>query len=387
MVVAATLYMRTVPPRRRAGWWVLLVALLAVAQSLLVWLTIKYEAGHDQERVENTATVLASEAKQRLDDSAQRIEAFAGAGTASDEWHEGATSLLLAQHELLRIERRDASLRVRQSADTPFSGHLFMRLPRDQLDVETQSACGAAGRARRPTYSASYFVPFPDGLGVEVMDLCAPERIHGVTVGFVVATMSLPDLLASQEGPELSRGQEISFVEGDGTRLAGAGPGHGAGVFVADRVVDAPGHGLQLHVDSVAHQPEPIPNLSTALVLGLSLALSGVVFVLARDVRRRARVEAALAESLALRKAMGDTVVTGLRACDLAGRVTHVNHAFCAPVGYEARELLGRAEEAYWPQVPVPRPLPAAARGGATEVEGFEASFVRRDGTRFPVMV
>ena len=43
---------------------------------------------------------------------------------------------------------------------------------------------------------------------------------------------------------------ELSFVEGDGTRLARAGMPRGAGVYVAERVVDLPGTTLQLRVDS-----------------------------------------------------------------------------------------------------------------------------------------
>jgi len=46
-----------------------------------------------------------------------------------------------------------------------------------------------------------------------------------------------------------------------------------------------------------------------------------LVVVLARDVRKRSRVEAALAEMLAFRKAMEDSLVTGLRARDIDARV------------------------------------------------------------------
>ena len=64
-------------------------------------------------------------------------------------------------------------------------------------------------------------------------------------------------------------------------------------------------------------------------MLGLSLALAVVVVLLVRDVRRRVAAEARLAETLAFRKAMEDSLVTGLRARDLNGRITHVNPAFC----------------------------------------------------------
>ena len=52
------------------------------------------------------------------------------------------------------------------------------------------------------------------------MELCLPQVDVGRLTGFVVATYSLTDLLATQIGPQMGRSQEISFTEADGTRLA-----------------------------------------------------------------------------------------------------------------------------------------------------------------------
>ena len=57
--------------------------------------------------------------------------------------------------------------------------------------------------------------------------------------------------------------------------------------------------------------------------------------------RRRLRAERDLAEALAFRKAMEDSLVTGLRARDMDGRITYVNPAFCQMVGLSAEQLLG----------------------------------------------
>ena len=92
----------------------------------------------------------------------------------------------------------------------------------------------------------------------------------------------------------------------------------GAGVYKSSRMIDLPGTAMQLTVDSAATRPSLVPDLVTGLVIGLSLTLFGVVVLLARDVRRRARAEGALADALAFRKAMEDSVVTGLRARDLS---------------------------------------------------------------------
>ena len=95
-----------------------------------------------------------------------------------------------------------------------------------------------------------------------------------------------------------------------------------------------------LRVDGWRAAPDLFPNLLTALVTAISIALVSVLVLLARDTRRRLRAERDLADALAFRKAMEDSVITGLRARDLQGRITYVNPAFCEMVGFSAEELL-----------------------------------------------
>jgi two-component system sensor histidine kinase DctS len=106
-------------------------------------------------------------------------------------------------------------------------------------------------------------------------------------------------------------------------------------------------------MDSWHTAPSVFPNVLTALVTAMSIALVTVVVVLVRDNRRRLRAERDLGDALAFRKAMEDSLVTGLRARDLQGRITYVNPAFCAMVGFTAQELLG-----------LTRPLAAGPRAG-----------------------
>ena len=210
-----------------------------------------------------------------------------------------------------------------------------------------------------------------------------------------MSTWSLPQLLDSVWGTSTAGRHALAFVEGDGARLARAGPPRGRGVYVAERIVVLPGRSLLLRVDSSDGRPSLIPNLAVALVLGLSLGLTALVLLLARDFRRRAQAEAALAEALAFRKAMEDSLSTGLRARDLGGRITYVNPAFCAMVGFSADELLGSAVPPYWPAEQVQvyaqrqalRLAPGAAQDpstGRAGRDGFETQFMRRDGERFP---
>jgi two-component system sensor histidine kinase DctS len=191
----------------------------------------------------------------------------------------------------------------------------------------------------------------------------------------------------------LTRGQEVAFAEPDGTRLAVIGVQRRAGtrVFTAQQLVDLPGVMLLLRVDGWRAAPDLFPNVLTGLVTVISIALVSVLVLLARDTRRRLRAERELADSLAFRKAMEDSVITGLRARDLHGRITYVNPAFCDMVGFSAEELMADASGApYWPTELAHEYQERQAlrlAGGMPPREGFESIFMRKDGSRFPVLI
>ena len=371
--------------------WAALVLLLGVAQTLLVVLTLRYEESRAQDRADeavNAATGALRQRAQRLLQGLQLLQPRPDDGAA---WQREADQLLRAQHELGRVERRDQALVTRESADSPLRAPLFAHWPRPQADAETEAACANARRNQAPSFARSQFVPQANGLGLELIDVCVPMQAAGRPAGYLVATIVMSSLLDEISAADSARNHELSFVEPDGTRLARSGAVRGAGVFVADKVVDLPGAPLQLRVNLAERRPSLIPNLATALVLGLSLALFGLVLLLVRDGRRRAEAESRLADALTFRKAMEDSLITGLRARDRQGRIVHVNPAFCAMVGFSADELQSAAVPPYWPPEQVPlyqrRQAERMDSGDEPSREGYETEFMRRNGERFAVMV
>lgn len=381
------------PRPRRALLWTALVVLLLVAQTLLVALSVEYESSRQQERAEAAVATVASAVRQAVSRDIQRLQALLWNEGTGQSWTAEATELLRQRRPVLHIERRRADLSLSQSVESPERPPLFSVLARDDIDLETDLACTGSRRLMVATFSRSYFVPQPEGLGMEVIDLCFPIQRAGKVIGFMAASFGLSALLDEAMAVELSGTHELSFVEGDGSRLARSGTQRGAGVYVAERLVDLPGLTLSLRADSVAGRPQLIPNLTTALVLGLSLGLFVVVVLLDRDVRRRSEAETALAEALAFRRAMEDSMVTGLRARDLDGRLTYANRAFCHMVGCTLEELTGHRIAPYWPPELADeyaqrqalrltaRPEPQASH------EGFETVYMRKDGERIPVRV
>lgn len=385
------------PAARRRRWrrvllWGLLIALLAVAQGLLVVLVLVYEDARTQDRTEAAAAAAAAELRQQLARTLQTLQILVWSERGASQWRADSAELLSSRRELVRVERRDAGFRIVDAVQAPHQGNLFRALPRAAQSLEAEAACNEARRAGSPAFSRSYFSPLTGGGGTELMDLCVP--LDAADGGTLVASLSLPALLESALATDpATRDHELSFVEGDGARLARAGSVRGAGIYRAERVVDLSGVKLQVRADSREGRPHLIPNLSVALVVGLSIALTALVLLLARDVRRRAEAEERLAEALAFRKAMEDSLVTGLRARDLEGRITYVNPSFCRMVGFSPEELQAAPVPPYWPPDRVEeyrarqaQRLRSGNLGGDARI-GYETVFMHKSGERIPVVI
>jgi two-component system sensor histidine kinase DctS len=392
LVDAARAESDRISARDRALLWTLMVALVAGMLVTLVWLAGRYEASQVQERVERDVAEAVADLRTGFSRDLQSLQALQGQAATLERWLVDAAVLMRAHREWLRIELRDARLATLAHAGSPFRPPAFDRLGRDNAQSDVALACGSARRNNGPTFSRSYFLPLGDGVGLEVMELCLPQPSQAGGA-FVIVSVALQELLAERVGRQLSRSQAIWFAEPDGTRLAMHGSSQRATrVFTAQQLLDLPGTTLVVRIDSWRAAPDLFPNVLTALVTLMSLALVTVLFVLSRDMRRRLRAERELADALAFRKAMEDSLVTGLRARDLQGRITYVNPAFCGMVGFTADELLGRSAPApYWPPELVDeysqRQAIRLSGQNAPPREGYESVFMRKDGARFPVLV
>jgi two-component system sensor histidine kinase DctS len=385
-------------PRRgsaqlRWSLWALLIALVAALLLTLVWLAGRYEASQVQSKLERDTADALGDIRAGLARNVQSLQALQSQQPPPAVWKIEAAGLLREHREWLRIEWRDAALATVAFVDTPFRAPPFARLGRGNAQADVALACANARRVSGSAYSGSYFLPQLDGLGVEAMELCLPQVTAGHLTGYMIATYSLSEILAGLVGPQLMRSQEVAFTEADGTRLALHGSARrGSRVFTSQQLLDLPGNTMVLRMDSWRGAPDLFPNVLTALVTAMSIALVAVLVLLGKDMRLRLRAEQDLADALAFRKAMEDSLVTGLRARDLRGRITYVNPAFCQMVGFTAEELLGHSTPApYWPPELADqyhtRQQIRLAGDLAPPREGYESVFMRKDGSRFPVLI
>jgi two-component system, LuxR family, sensor histidine kinase DctS len=383
---------RPAPITRRGSLWTLLVALVVLLLVILVWLAGRHESALVQSRLEQSALDAVVDVRSALNRNLQSLQALQSGGPPLDAWRAPAGELLRDRRELMRLEWRNEGLDVVDAVDTTYRKPVFAQFSRTPMKTDISLACNTAKRLSGSAYSSSYFVPQSDGLGVELLDMCLPVMTAGRLTGYIVATYSLQEMLGELVSKPLARGVGLSFTEADGTRLALHGePLRGSRIYIAQQLLDLPGNTMVLRMESRLGTPALFPNVLTALVAALSVGLMLVLFLLARDMRRRLKVENDLSEALAFRKAMEDSLLTGLRARDLQGRITYVNPAFCKMVGVDAKDLLHQSfPSPYWP----PELAGAYQQRQQIRLAGknlpqgaHESVFMRRDGTRFPVLI
>jgi len=374
--------------------WAMLLLLVGMLLTVLVFLAAEYEEASDQAELDQDAAALASDIRSALLRNVQTLQSLHVTALTPEAWTARSAGVLSLHRELVRIEWRAPGRegRILAQADTPYLRPVFGFMPRAQTQPEVRLACDNAQRLSGPAYSRSYFWPMREGTGMELIEMCLPLFQAGEPAGALVATYSLGGLLSELTNRDLLRNRGLAFNDADGTRLAvHSSLAGGRRNLRSVAVLDLPGHTLILQLEAQRRALGLFPNVLTAVVGALCLALLAVLALLGRDIRRRQRAEQNLAEALAFRKAMEDSLVTGLRARDMNGRITYVNPAFCQLVGRTSEELVGTGLPApWWPPdlVDEYQQRQAVRLAGKTlPREGFESVFQRTDGTRVPVLI
>jgi len=107
------------------------------------------------------------------------------------------------------------------------------------------------------------------------------------------------------------------------------------------------------------------------------------------NVTEQKQAEDAFRKEYNFRKAIENSMVAGIAATDLSGKLIHVNKAFCEMVGWSEEELLGMSPPlAFWPPESA-KIAEEIQQNLATRksVEGFELRLRRRNKERFDTLI
>ncbi|MCQ9616276.1 PAS domain S-box protein [Paenalcaligenes niemegkensis] len=122
------------------------------------------------------------------------------------------------------------------------------------------------------------------------------------------------------------------------------------------------------------------------VIVALSFVIVFSLLALWRYTRFRTRAEAAVIAETSFRRAMENSMSTGMRVFDMHGRIAYVNPAFCRMIGWNEADLIGRtAPFPYWlpGRHPHHQEILDLLMSGRTPGSGLEVEAQRRDGSRF----
>ena len=255
----------------------------------------------------------------------------------------------------------------------------------EQLTGERLKALQEALRVRREVVSPDY----RDGAQLPVHDIIFPVQRGSADLGAFIAVQSLEALLRTTLPTAFTTRYSLTVLDPQNREVFS-----NSSIKPTDRQVsgtislDLPNNRLGLNIVAYRSGGAWLPLVPAALIIALTLIATVTLIQLRRHAQHRAATEEELRAAYAFRQAMSQSLITGLRAIDLEGRITFVNSAFCRMTGFEEDELVGiKAPYPYWPPEEFERlqhNIDAALAGNAPAA-GFEMRIMRKSGERFDV--
>ncbi len=249
----------------------------------------------------------------------------------------------------------------------------------------------AAKERRQPVYSP----PFTDSNDITVFQLHIPLIDRGGFAGVLIAEYNVEALLRYYVPPEVSTRHSIAVLDArDQIVSSTVTPMPGQGLRRAALLHDVPLapalNGLVLRGQGWRTSIGLISNALFWLVLASASLTVWMLLGTWRHMRRRTQIQNALTLETNFRRAMENSMLTGMRAMDMDTRITYVNPAFCAMTGFLESDLVGRTPPyPFWPSdrgEDNARALQQELRGRSPS-GGVEVKIQRKDGSQFDARV
>ena len=391
---------RRLPPSRQDRFATLapLLSVLLFLSAIVVAITyLRYE---ELEREQEAVTRDVEYAQQRLrlrllerQEQLMRLAREVDNKEISVEEFAFQSETLISQFpELLAISWVDARRTLVSSYASPSAPLSLMRpLGSTMGPDETDGSFELARELRQPIYSR----PLGEDPRQTTLMLQVPLTEQGRFAGTVMGEYSVDGLMRFGMPPEIMARYAVALLDDRGRVLAGSLQST-SGVLPLLPWSDQPleheapvspvGNGLILKAQGYRTSQDIVGSGFFWVIGALSALTVWMLLGTWRHTRRRVQAQQALMSETNFRRAMENSMLTGMRALDMQGRITYVNPAFCSMTGWTEAELVGRtAPFPYWPDDDHEQ---LAARlddelSGRSTPGGFEVRVQRRDGGIF----
>ncbi len=391
---------RRLPPSRQDRFATLapLLSVLLFLAAIVVAITyLRYEElEREQEAVTRDVEYAQQRLRLRLLERQEQLMRLArevdNKEISADEFAFQAETLISQFPELLAISWVDARRSIVSTYASPSAPMALMRPVGGAMPAaEGDGSFELARDLRQPIYSR----PLGEDPRQATLMLQVPLAEQGRFAGTVMGEYSVDGLMRFGMPPEIMARYAVALLDDRGRVLAGSlqTPGGvlrllpwSAEALQHEVPVSPVGNGLILKAQGYRTSQDIVGNGFFWVIGALSALTVWMLLGTWRHTRRRVQAQQALVAETNFRRAMENSMLTGMRALDMEGRISYVNPAFCSMTGWTEGELVGRtAPFPYWPEDDHDQ---LAARlddeiSGRSTPGGFEVRVQRRDGSIF----
>ena len=378
-------------PTLRLLWWLPRLAFLLFlgAQVALLWFIGRTEQEEQRTTLISDMLWLEQNLRFALGHNVELLARFDLSGEPAATPFEPQAAALIGNHSgIVQVIWRDPNGEVRDALPPPIDTGMIS-------DISGSSASsGAAVTAQNLAKSLGqpvYAAPYPVVQGDWQFEVHVPFFRSGQFIGSAVGVYSIRRLLEESVPWWLAQRYRLAIIDQSNQSLGVRS--HVTAIEAGNSYqmpFEPPGHGLVLHATPYQTATPLASRLISAGLVLLAAVVLVSLWALRRHVQRRLEAESALQTEVAFRKAMEDSVQTGLRARNLQGKITYVNPAFCRMVGWTAEELVGRLPPMpYWAEefIDETREMHARVMAGQAPSEGFEIRLKRSSGEIFDALI
>jgi len=308
-----------------------------------------------------------------------------------------AEALVNQYPELMAVSWIDSKRRIKASYVSPSANAIAPRAVGEQLKIgETDGTYELARDLRQPVYSRPLIVQDTRRYNAASLQLQVPLDDQGKFAGVIMGEYSVDGLLRFGIPTEITAKYAVALVDDKETVLAGnlLPPGKGAAQLLPwtdggsryEIPVSPVGNGLLIRAEGYRASLGVVGSGFFWLVSALSALTVWMLLGNWRHTRRRVQAQEALLTETHFRRAMENSMLTGMRALDLQGRITYVNPAFCQMTGLNENELVGcTAPFPHWPEseLDIMQARLNDELQGRTPPGGFEVRVKRKNGNVF----